>query len=57
MIVNETKYHPMRSRNCTQIRCMLGSAISVAFEISVKNLQVEDTEAYLEMMEIDYRTF
>ena len=45
----------MRSRNCTQIWSTLRSAISVAFEILVKKLQVKDTEA--EMMRINYETF
>ena len=47
----------MRSRNCTQIRCALRSAISVALEILVMKLQVKDTEAYQEMMGINYETF
>ena len=47
----------MRSRNCTQIWSTLRSAISVAFEILVKKLQVKDTEAYQEMMRINYETF
>ena len=47
----------MRSRNCTQIWCTLRSAISVTFEILVKKLQVKDTEAYQEMMRINYETF
>ena len=47
----------MRWRNCTQIWCALRSAISVAFEILVKKLQVKDTEAYQEMMRINYETF
>ena len=49
--------HPMRSRNCTQIWSTLRSAISVAFEILVKKLQVKDTEAYQEMTRINYQTF
>ena len=52
-----TKYHAMGSRNCTQIRCALRSAISAALEILVKKLQVKDTEAYQEMMRINYETF
>ena len=47
----------MRSRNCTQIWCALRSAISAAFEILVKKLQGKDTEAYQEMMGINYETF
>ena len=47
----------MRSRNCTQIWFTLRSAISVAFEILVKKLQVKDSEAYQEMMRINYETF
>ena len=47
----------MRSRNCTQIWWTLRSAISVAFEILVKKLQVKDTEAYLKIMRINYETF
>ena len=47
----------MRSRNCTQIWSTLRSAISVAFEILVKKLQVKDTEAYQEMIRINYETF
>ena len=47
----------MSSRNCTQIWSTLRSAISVAFEILVKKLQVKDTEAYQEMMGINYETF
>ena len=47
----------MRSRNCTQIWSTLRSAISVTFEILVKKLQVKDTEAYQEMMRINYETF
>ena len=47
----------MRSRICTQIRCELRSEISVEFEILVKKLEAEDTEAYQEMMRINYETF
>ena len=47
----------MRSRNCTQVWCELSSEISVAFEILVKKLEAEDTEAYQEMMRINYKTF
>ena len=47
----------MRSRNCTQIWGTLRSAISVAFEILVKKLQVKDTEAYQEMMRKKFETF
>ena len=47
----------MRSRNCTQIWSTLRSAISVAFEILVKKLQVKDTEAYQDMIGINYETF
>ena len=32
-------------------------AISVAFEILVTKLRVKDTEAYLEMMRVNYETF
>ena len=32
-------------------------AISVAFEILLKKLQVEDTEAYHDMMRINHETF
>ena len=32
-------------------------AISVAFEILVTKLRVKDTEAYLEMMRMNYETF
>ena len=45
----------MRSRNCTLYA--LRSEISAAFEILVKKLQVKDTEAYQEMMGINYETF
>ena len=51
-----TRYHAVRSRNCTQIRCALRSAISAALEILVKKLQVKDTEAYQEMVGINYET-
>ena len=50
MIANESRQnHSMRSRNCKQVLRALRSAISVAFEILVEKLRVEDTEAYQEM--------
>ena len=47
----------MRSRNCTQVWCELKSEISVALKFLVKKLEAEDTEAYQEMMRINYETF
>ena len=47
----------MRSRKCKKVSRVLRSAISVASEISVNKLRVEDTEAYQGMMRMNYETF
>ena len=46
----------MKSRDCKQIWRALRPAISVVFEILVKKLRIEDTEAYQEMMRMHYET-
>ena len=46
----------MKSRDCKQIWRALRPAISVVFEILVKKLRIEDTEAYQEMMRMNYET-
>ena len=46
----------MKSRDCKKIWRALRSAISVVFEILVKTLRIEDTEAYQEMMRMNYET-
>ena len=45
----------MKSRDCKQIWRALRPAISVVFEILIK-LRIEDTEAYQEMMRMNYET-
>ena len=47
----------MGSRKCKKVSRVLRSATSVAFEISVNKLRVEDTEAYQGMMRMNYETF
>ena len=47
----------MRSRKCKKVSRVLRSAISVASEISVNKLRVEDTEAYQGMMRMNNETF
>ena len=49
--------HATRLHYCKQIQCALKSDYSVAFEILLKKLQVEDTEAYHDMMRINHETF
>ena len=58
MTVDESwQNHAIRSHNCKQIWRALRSAISVAFEILDKKMRVEDTEAYQEMMAVNYKKF
>ena len=54
MIVDDSSQnHVMRSRSHKQTRRL---ATLVAFEIKVKKLQVEDTQAYQEMMRMNCKT-
>ena len=49
--------HVMKVRNHKQIWHALRSANLVVFEILVKKLQVEDTEAFQKMMRMTWETF